>query len=132
MDMLQINDFQRWSGVTPVPHTPSYLCGVMNLHGDIVPVIDLRTWFGCVDTSYSDSTIIIIVTSFDEQHSQRHAGLVVDTILESEEVMNSVIKPAPNLGDNRAAKAVTGLFSKQNSMVRILDLHFLLNHQALA
>src|SRR5215813_2794113 len=62
VEILKVQEIKGYSAITPIPNTPSYIKGVMNLRGTIVPVLDLRAKFGMTETEYTPFTVIIVVT----------------------------------------------------------------------
>jgi purine-binding chemotaxis protein CheW len=79
IDIVKINTIERMLKITRVPNTPNYLNGVINLRGDIIPIINLRKRFGLSETEETDDTRIIIFKA-----NEITIGLVVDMV---EEVM---------------------------------------------
>src|SRR5690349_13923714 len=94
--ILCVQEIKGWDGVTRVPYAPSYLLGVMNLRGVIVPVIDLRTRFGLPARAMDSSTVVIVVR-VRSRHGEKTAGIVVDAVSEVYSVAPENIKPAPPL-----------------------------------
>jgi purine-binding chemotaxis protein CheW len=62
IDILKIQEIKGYTRSTPVPNTPAYIKGVMNLRGTIIPVVDLRTKLALRETEYNSFTVIIVVT----------------------------------------------------------------------
>ena len=62
IDILKVQEIRGWAPVTKVPNAPSFVRGVMNLRGAIVPVIDLRQRFGLEAGAYTKTTVVIVVT----------------------------------------------------------------------
>ncbi|SRR6266498_857217 len=75
VDILRVREIKGWDTVTPLPNTPEYLRGVMNLRGTIVPIIDLRQRFSLERVAYgpsatSRSFCLVFVTRFGSHPSQ--------------------------------------------------------------
>lgn len=130
IDMQQVIAILPLSPVTPLPHTPAYIKGVLSHHDDMIPVIDLRIWFQLGTSIESEETVIIVVKYGGETPYQRRMGLVVERVLENDIISASMVKAAPRLGQQADNKGITGLFSMQDTVVRMIDTN-LLSRQAL-
>lgn len=75
IEILKVQEIKGWSQVTPLPNSPEYIKGVLNLRGTIVPVIDLRLRFNLEEAEYDSFTVIVVVNV-----GGRLAGLVVDSV----------------------------------------------------
>src|SRR5690348_15138672 len=73
VEILKVQEIKGFTQVTPVPNTPAYVRGVINLRGTVVPVLDLRARFRMESADYNQFTVIIVVNLHD-----RIVGLVVD------------------------------------------------------
>ena len=121
VDILCVQEIKGWDGVTRVPYTPSYLLGVMNLRGVIVPVIDLRRRFG-VQQRAPDSSTVVIVVRVRSVNGEKTAGIVVDAVSEVYSVTPENIKATPDLGAVAEGACVRGLASVDGKMVMLLDI----------
>lgn len=121
VEILCVQEIKGWEGVTRVPYAPSYLLGVMNLRGVIVPVIDLRQRFGLAARE-ADSSTVVIVVRVRADRGEKTAGIVVDAVSEVYSVAPGNIKPAPELGAAADVACVHGLASVDNKMVMLLDI----------
>ena len=61
VDILRVQEIKGWEVTTPIPNTPEYVKGVINLRGAVVPIIDLRQRFELDNADYGDSTVVIVV-----------------------------------------------------------------------
>ena len=121
VEILCVQEIKGWEGVTRVPYTPTYLLGVMNLRGVIVPVIDLRVRFGLPARAMDSSTVVIVVR-VRTSHGEKTAGIVVDAVSEVYSVAPDDIKPAPSLGASADSACVRGLATVDEKMVMLLDI----------
>jgi purine-binding chemotaxis protein CheW len=94
LNILQVLEIIRLMEITRVPGTQSYLRGVINLRGRVVPVIDLRCRFGMPATEYTDLTVIIVVQA-RVQGRQLTMGVLVDEVLEVQRFTADAIQPPP-------------------------------------
>ncbi|MGW8247271.1 MAG: chemotaxis protein CheW [Acidiferrobacterales bacterium] len=126
VDILRVQEVKVWSEVTVLPNTPSYIKGVLNLRGVIVPIIDLRTRFGIATEEYDDTTVIIVL-KLDIDKRERVIGLVVDSVSDVLDVAASAIKSVSEFELNSRSDAITGVASVNNKLVIMMDAAKLLD-----
>ena len=131
VDILRVQEIKGWDSVTPIPNTPDYIRGVINLRGTIVPIIDLRMRFGLESVAYGPTTVVIVLKVMSE-NSSRTMGIVVDGVSDVYNVAEEAIKPAPDFGSVIAIDFVRGLATVGENMVIVLDIDHLLNSNELA
>ena len=130
VEILRVQEIRGWTKVTPMPNQPSYLRGVINLRGNIVPIIDLRERFGIESMEYGATTVVIVIR-VESEGSERIMGIVVDAVSEVYTVNDSDRQPPPDLGNAIDEQFVNGLVSVDEKMVILLDVDLLLNEGAL-
>lgn len=131
VDILRVQEIKGWDKVTPIPNTPDYIRGVINMRGTIVPIIDLRDRFGMEAMEYGPTTVVIVLKVLGEQ-DDRIMGIVVDAVSEVYNVSEDDLKPAPDFGDSVRVEFVRGLATVDEKMVIILDIDPLPNSDELA
>jgi purine-binding chemotaxis protein CheW len=124
---IQINKVREiltYPVVTPIPDASLWVKGVINLRGEVAPIIDLRVRFNInQDPIYTPRTIVIAVKTIDS----RMIGLVVDEVSDMENVDLDKLYPAPDMGTSIAPEYLKGLFKKNDKMIVILDIDRILN-----
>jgi purine-binding chemotaxis protein CheW len=130
VDILRVQEIKGWDSVTPIPNTPDYIRGVINLRGTIVPIVDLRCRFGLEAIEYGPMTVVIVLKVFDGDDS-RVMGVVVDAVSDVYNVQEDALKSAPDFGDVVDVAFVQGLATVGEVMVIILDIDKLLNSDEL-
>lgn len=100
--------------ITEVPDMPSYVKGVINLRGKVIPVMDVRLRFGVAERPYDDRTCIIVI-NIDEQP----VGLIVDRVLEVLDIQKSEIEPPPKMRKGKNNRFIQGM-GKSGDRVKIL------------
>jgi purine-binding chemotaxis protein CheW len=120
--ILQVQGIQGWDRVTPIPNTPDFILGVINLRGAIVPIVDLRRRFGMPAAEFGPTTVVIVVRVAQQDRNERTLGLVVDAVSEVCNVNESDRKPAPDFGSGIKTDFVKGLATVENRMVILLDI----------
>jgi len=132
VDILRVQEIKGWNRVTPIPNTPKYICGVINLRGTIVPIVDLRLRFDLERQEYGPMTVVVVVKVIAANHKERIMGIVVDAVSDVYDVTESEIKPPPDFGSVISIEFVKGLATVGDKMVIVLDIDRLLNSEELA
>jgi len=130
VDILRVQEIKGWSKVTPIPNTPDYIRGVINLRGTIVPIIDLRLRFSLERLDYGQMTVVVVVKVVSGSR-ERIMG-VVDAVSDVYDVAENEIKPPPDFGSVISMEFIRGLATVNEKMVIILDIDRLLNSGELA
>ena len=107
--------------VTQLPESPSFVKGVINLRGQVIPVIDVRARFNMELREYDDRTCVIVVCV---EHSQ--VGLIVDTVSEVREILAADIAPPPSVSDRQSNGFLLGLGKTGDEVKILLDVAKLL------
>lgn len=129
IDVMQVVEIIRLQKITPVPHMPSHIKGVINLRGKVIPVIDLRERFGLTDLKTTEHTCIVVVQVPTEEKQYLFAGLIVDEVEEVLTIPEDTLQPTPDIGNKAAAAYLRGV-STQRDMVRtLLDLAALVKEE---
>lgn len=131
IDILRVQELRGWTPVTLVPDMPEYICGVLNLRGAIIPVIDLRKRFALPVMEYGPTTVVIVV-KVDSGNSERIMGIIVDAVAETYTLSNDEIQPAPQIGGVINPEFITGLVSQEERMIVLMDIDELMNSDELA
>lgn len=131
VDILRVQEIRGWEECRPIPNTPDYIKGVLNLRDRVIPIIDLRIRFGQQGYEYTPTTVIIVLTVMvqDETHI---VGIVVDSVSDVLDINRVELKPAPKLGARINTKFIQGMTMIGERMVVLLDTDRLLNPDELA
>ncbi len=124
VSILQVQEIRGWETTTRVPNTPRHLKGVVNLRGNIVPVYDLRLWFGMPRVEYGKETVVIIVR-VGEEGGERSMGMVVDAVSDVLVVKDEQIADTPSFSAAVPTEYIKSLVSDGEAMVMLLDLEAL-------
>ncbi len=121
-----IREINRVGEITPVPRTPDFVKGVMNLRGKIIPVINLRVRFGMATKDYDrDTCIIVIDTDFGQ------VGMIVDAVKEVAALSDNQIEPPPVLGNEKTMSFVRGMGKLDDKVIILVDVVRALSHEHL-
>jgi purine-binding chemotaxis protein CheW len=129
VEILRVQEIKGWDNVTEIPNTPKYLCGVLNLRGTIVPVVDLRLRFEMPAREYTPTTVVIVLKV--EGVTARTVGIVVDAVSDVHNVLPEVIRAAPDFGNSVDTRYICGLVPIEEQMMMILNIDQLLSVEAL-
>ena len=116
--ILKVREIIGMLPVTPVPQTPHFLKGVINLRGQVIPVVDLRLKFGLMEEEYTERTSIIVV-EVKGLANNIPIGIVVDMVSEVINISAGAIEPAPTFGSTIKTSYILGM-AKTDSGVKIL------------
>lgn len=125
VDILRVQGIQGWDTVTPIPNTPDYILGVINLRGSVVPIFDLRRRFGLSEIPFGPTTVVIVVR-VECAGGEKIVGIVVDAVSEVYLIDEREIKTPPDFGAAIDTRFVRGLASVEEKMVILLDIDQLL------
>jgi len=131
VDILRVQEIKGWDSVTPIPNTPKYIRGVINLRGTIVPIIDLRLRFNLEQLEYGPTTVVIMLKVISEGKNSRTMGIVVDGVSDVYNMPPDQIKPSPDFGAAVETDFVKGLATVNEKMVIILEIDKMLNSNEL-
>lgn len=123
INILSVQEIRGWEPITEIPNSPTQVLGVMNLRGTVSPIIDLRHCFGISHLTYTDQTVVIIVSvPVKTDKKPKVIGIVVDAVSDVYNFAASDIQASPELAYTHQAQYVKGLASTTDKMVIILDL----------
>ena len=123
INILSVQEIRGWEPITEIPNSPKQVLGIMNLRGTVSPIIDLRYCFGIKQLTYSEETVVIIVSvPVKSDKKSKVIGIVVDAVSDVYNFSQSQIQASPELAQTHQAQYVRGLGSTENKMVIILDL----------
>tara|TARA_R110002050_G_scaffold268113_1_gene409974 strand:- start:23599 stop:24078 length:480 start_codon:yes stop_codon:yes gene_type:complete len=129
VDILRVQEIKGWKKVTHLPNTPDYLCGVLNVCGTIIPVVDLRLRFGMPAHAFTPETMMVVLKVNDTR--ERMVAIVVDDVADAHNVMLEEVKPVPDFGRLINTDFISGLVLIDDSMVILLNIDRLLRVEAL-
>ena len=117
VEILKVQEIRGYSAVTPIPNTPHYIKGVMNLRGTIIPVLDLRAKLGMAEADYNQFTVIIVVAV-----GQAVKGLIVDSVSDVLNIAAGDIQGPPDFGADVNVRLIQGLAKTGQKLVALLDI----------
>jgi len=121
IDILKVQEIRTYEAPTRIANTPAFIKGVMNLRGNIVPIIDLRVKFGLPEQRLDTQTVVIVLNV-----AKRTVGVVVDGVSDVIAVADAEIKPAPELAGSLDTRYIQGLATVAGQMMILVDIERLM------
>ncbi len=128
--ILKVREIIGMLPVTPVPQTPMFLKGVINLRGQVIPVVDLRLKFGLMEEEYTERTSIIVV-EVKGLANNIPIGIVVDTVSEVINIQAEEIEPAPVFGASINTQFILGMAKTEGGVKILLNIDQVLSAEEL-
>jgi len=108
VDIKHVHEILTWKEITAIPNTPSYVLGVMNLRGSIIPIVDMRRRF-CMSEKPADDHTVIMVLNLKGRDKTRIAGLMVDSVRDVYDIDDEQIASPPDFGSGIDTDFISGL-----------------------
>jgi len=124
--ITKVREVIRHEHISPVHNASTYLKGVINLRGKIIPVIDLRLKFGMPELAYNDRTVFIIVDVSGEREVYNF-GIAVDSVHDVAIIPDSDIEKLPDVGFKTKTTYLQGIAKVGEFMVMVLSIDQILN-----
>ncbi|MEW6611552.1 chemotaxis protein CheW [Thermithiobacillus tepidarius DSM 3134] len=122
VNVLQVQEIIRMTEITPVPGAPGYVLGVINLRGNVVPIISTRERFNLPAAEPTPETRIILVDL-----EKQVVGIVVDSVAEVVNLEAGEIEKAPSMDKDEWVQFIHGVARRQSDLLILLDLGKLLS-----
>lgn len=117
VDIMSVREIRGWTPATPLPRTPSFMKGVINLRGAVLPIVDLGARLG-LSTAEPTARHVIMVVRIGE----RTVGLLVDAVSDIITVTDSQIQPTPDVACDQVKTFVRGIFAIEGRMISLVEL----------
>ncbi|HCF48640.1 MAG TPA: chemotaxis protein [Syntrophomonas sp.] len=116
--ITQVQEINRLSKITKVPRAPRFVEGIINLRGDVIPVIDLRKRFEIEYKNYTEFTRVIV-----SDINNKKVGIIVDEVLEVLRISRNLMEDAPDILSNQHLQSfMDGIANLENRMIMMLNL----------
>ena len=120
LDVARVREILEFTHITRVPGAPGFMMGVINLRGNVVPVLDMRLKLGVPDVERTvDTCIIVVEVPFDGENTVM--GALVDSVQEVFELGAEEIESAPRVGTGIKKELLRGIGKKEGGFIMILD-----------
>jgi purine-binding chemotaxis protein CheW len=117
VDIAQVQEINRMVAITHVPRAPQFMEGVINLRGQLIPIIDLRTRFGMPRTEHTKNTRIVVT-----EIGAKRVGMVVDSVSEVLRLPVDQIEAAPDMITGVDTEYIRGVGKIEDRLIILLDL----------
>ena len=131
LPVLKVREIIRVVEITPVPHMPAYVKGVINLRGKLVPVMDLRIKFDLASREFTESTCIVVAQVKATTGGTLAMGFVVDGVEEVLNLAQGDIEKTPDFGMKLATEYLLGMANVKGKVIALLDIDQVLDKTAL-
>ncbi len=121
LEILKVREIFGYMNITAVPQTPPHVKGVINLRGQVIPVIDLRSKFGMEEVEVTEQTCIIVV-EITQGSRNFQTGIVVDHVSEVLDIAESDIEDAPQFGSSVNTDFILGMGKIGETVKILLDI----------
>jgi len=122
IQVLDIKEIIGLQDITPVPRMPAYVRGVINLRGQVIPVVDLSLKFSLKPQEHTYRTCIIVVRARGE-HGDRLIGAIADGVSDVLSITEDAIEPRPDFGSGSETPYLMGIAKVQGKVKLLLDIH---------
>ncbi|MBT5229525.1 MAG: purine-binding chemotaxis protein CheW [Methylococcales bacterium] len=126
INILHIREIIEYKQVTTVPMMPAFITGVINLRGNVVPVINLASRFGKGSTELTKRTSVVIV-ELEQNDTKLEAGVVVDVVNAVLDIAPSDIEPAPSFGSSIRTDFIEGMGKVEEGLLILLNMNNILS-----
>lgn len=130
VDVAKIREILDFTPATKVPGTPDFMRGVINVRGNVVPVVDMRMKFGLSETQKTVDTCIVVMEIAVEEDTTV-LGALVDSVQEVFELEAALIVPPPKIGSRWRTEFIKGIGKRNNELIIILDIDRVFSGQEL-
>ncbi len=131
ISILNIKEIIEFGQLTLVPMMPAFICGVINLRGSVVPVVDMSVRFGRHASEITRRSCIVII-EVESEGEKQDIGVVVDTVNEVLEIPVTDIEPSPSFGARIRADFIYGMGKINGKFVIILSVNHVLSIDEMA
>ncbi|MFH1034615.1 MAG: chemotaxis protein CheW [Pseudomonadota bacterium] len=130
IEIIKVKEIIGMMPITPIPRTPDFVRGVINLRGKVIPVVDLRSKFALDPTVATDHTCIIVVEARGAG-GELAMGIVVDSVNEVANIRQEQIEATPSFGVRLDTQFIMGMAKAGEEVKVLLDIDQVLAGQEL-
>lgn len=117
VDIMAVREIRGWTPATPLPRSPGFMKGVINLRGAVLPIIDLGVRFG-LKTSEPTARHVIMVAHI----GGRMVGLLVDAVSDIIQLNDEAVQPTPDVASDHVKTFVKGIFALEGRLISLIEL----------
>ena len=117
IDVMAVREIRVWTPATPIAHAPPFVCGVINLRGTVLPILDFAARLGLRASEPTTRHAILVV-----QIRAQTVGLLVEGVSEILTVNQELIQPTPDVASQMARDFVSGIIAIDGRMISLIAL----------
>lgn len=117
VDIRSVQEIRGWTPATVLPHAPSYVRGVINLRGAVLPIVDLGERLGLGATATSERNVIIVV-----QVGAQTVGMLVDAVSDIQSHGLDAVQPTPDIAASSVKTFLRGILAVEGRMIGLVKL----------
>lgn len=117
VNIMSVREIRGWTPATPMPHAPSYVMGVINLRGAVLPIVDLSSRLGMKPAVPSERHVIIVA-----QVRSKVVGLLVEAVSDILTVTDENIQPTPEVSSDLERQYARGILAIDKRMICLIEL----------
>jgi purine-binding chemotaxis protein CheW len=117
INVMLVREVLKNTEIAPVPGSPRFVLGIINLRGNVVTVVDTRTRFGLPSKEEDDASRIVVI-----EMGEHVIGMMVDSVAEVITLRESEIEFAPNVGNDESAKYIQGVSNQGEELLILVAL----------
>lgn len=122
VDIMQVHSIERFQEIVKIPNTPEYIEGMINLRGEVHPIVNMRKKFGLPQVEATDDTKIIIVSTQGIK-----VGFIVDVVKEIQRVGEEDVVAPPKIVSGFDRKFIKNIAKVEYGMITVLDIDYILS-----
>ncbi len=121
VDIMSVREIRGWTPATPLPRSPHYMKGVINLRGAVLPIVDLAARFGLPTTEPTARHVIMVA-----HVGGRMVGLLVDAVSDIVQMDSATLQATPDMASDEVKAFVKGLFALDGRMISLVELGWII------
>lgn len=123
VNIMAVREIRGWTPATPMPHTPGYVLGVINLRGAVLPIIDLAARLGMKSAEPTVRHVIIVTQVHD-----KIVGLLVEAVSDILTIRDEDIHPTPDMASDFERTFARGVIAIEKRMICLIELEAVFHH----
>ncbi|WP_069059981.1 chemotaxis protein CheW [Sinorhizobium sp. RAC02] len=123
VNVMSVREIRGWTPATPMPHAPSYVLGMINLRGAVLPIVDMSQRLGMKPAEPTVRHVIIVA-----QVGPKVVGLLVDSVSDILTVTDENIQPTPDIANEAEKGYARGILAIEGRMICLIELDSLFPH----
>ncbi len=124
VDITAVSGIAEYQNITNAPNSPEYIKGIINLRGDIVPVVNLKKRFNLPETELTSETRIINIS-----FAGKDVGFLVDAASDVQHILDENIEEVPEILKKKDNEYISGVAKVDGKIVIVLDLTKIFNEE---